>query len=444
MPLKNFHWKSLTTLSTIIIISVILRLIAAFYLGDTVDPIRQARIQDQVSYNALARSLLAGKGYSFEQNWYPFTPANTPTAHWSFLYPLFLAGVYFLVGYHPLAARVVQVLIVGVLSPWLFFKFGSRLGGKKVGLLSAFLGAVYLYFIYYDAALMTESFFLIGVLAMINLTMRIPENEEERLKKNTGLSDNLHLNHYTYFYWILIGIILGITALLRQTILLWVPFLLVWIYGTRRSSLQWWKPILALGVMGLFIFPWTVRNYIIYHGFLPLNSNAGYAIYSANHPNQGTHFDQDYAAPLPADLVDKGLNEAQWNSVLTQRGLQFIFQDPRRYILLSLNRVKVYFNFWFSPESDLASNLLRVLSYGLYLPFFIYGLFLSRVDWRRYSLLYLFAFIYSAMHILNWAGIRYRLPVDVVLMPFAAIAITNIAQHIILVLNKRTQPLSNL
>ena len=65
-----------------------------------------------------AVSLLAGRGYSFDQDWYPgFTRAGEPTAHWSFLYPLYLAVVYAVFGYHPLAARLVQALLDKVPLP---------------------------------------------------------------------------------------------------------------------------------------------------------------------------------------------------------------------------------------------------------------------------------------------------------------------------------------
>jgi hypothetical protein len=39
------------------------------------------------------------------------------------------------------------------------------------------------------------------------------------------------------------------------------------------------------------------------------------------------------------------------------------------------------------------------------------------------GLLLLFALFYSVLHVLTWAFPRYRLPVDAVLMPFAALAI---------------------
>jgi hypothetical protein len=124
------------------------------------------------------------------------------------------------------------------------------------------------------------------------------------------------------------------------------------------------------------------------------------------------------------------LNEAQWSSALTKRGLEFILADPQRYLLLSLDRVPIFFNAWFSPESSLVSNLMRVLSFGLYLPFFLYGLVLSLRQARRFSLVYLFVLVFSAMHILIWASVRYRLPIDAVMMPFAAMALVDIARRL--------------
>jgi hypothetical protein len=192
---------------------------------------------------------------------------------------------------------------------------------------------------------------------------------------------------------------------------------------TRRWKLILLGSAVALGCTALFVLPWTIRNFVVYHAFLPLNSNAGFALYSANHPDHGTRFDQDYAAPLPADLLLLDINEAEWNNVLTRRGVEFILQDPTRYLMLTLSKAGVHFNFWFSAESGLVSNLMRVLSFGLYLPFFIGGLVLSFKEWRRCSLIYLFGLSFSLLHILSWAGIRYRLPVDAALMPFAGLAV---------------------
>jgi hypothetical protein len=44
------------------------------------------------------------------------------------------------------------------------------------------------------------------------------------------------------------------------------------------------------------------------------------------------------------------------------------------------------------------------------------------------GLLIVFAIVYSVVHILTWTLIRYRLPVDAVLIPFAGLALVKITQ----------------
>ncbi len=157
-----------------------------------------------------------------------------------------------------------------------------------------------------------------------------------------------------------------------------------------------------------------------------LNTNAGFAFYWANHPVHGT----DFKALLPPDgpsyqeLVPpelRSLDEAALNDALMARGWGFVAADPGRYLRLSLSRVKDYFMFWPSPDSGRLSNLARVLSFGLALPFMLYGLWRSRRDWRRCLPVHLYTGCYVMLHLLSWALVRYRLPVDGVLLVFAGL-----------------------
>ena len=327
--MKNKHT---TLIVTIILVAVLLRLVTSLYLGDTLLG-KQKRIQDQVTYNALAQSLLAGKGYSFTNDVPGFTQANHPTAHWSFLYPLYLAGVYAIAGYHPIIARILQAVIAGVLSVWLVYLLGKRLFSKTVGLIAAGLTAVYAYFIFYDAALMTQPFFTVTVLAMLELSLAIID----KLKRNEQ-----HMRVFTpgIYWWFGLGIVLGFGNSSSNYLTLdTIPVFMVCFSWTWTNT-----PLgsyLTSGIIILLILPWTIRNYVNYHAFLPLNSNAGFALYSANHPYHGTNFDQDYVAPLPSDLMSLGLT-AQWSTALIVRGVEFILQDPGRYLLLSLNRVEFF------------------------------------------------------------------------------------------------------
>jgi hypothetical protein len=118
------------------------------------------------------------------------------------------------------------------------------------------------------------------------------------------------------------------------------------------------------------------------------------------------------------------LDEAALDQALLKRGLQFVWDDPRRFILLSLSRIKSYFRFWPDPASGAISNVTRVASFGLILPFMIYGALQTLVKRPTPSawLVVLFVTTYTGMHLLSWALIRYRLPVDAVTVIFASAA----------------------
>lgn len=423
----------------ILALAVLLRLGVALYLGDEVDA--PELLQDQRSYHALGGRLVSGHGFSFAENWYPFTQAEAPTSHWSFLYSLLVAGVYAFTGAHPLAMRLVQAVLGGLLLPWMVCRLAKALfsdpraengqATETIALVAALVAAVYPYFVLYSATLMTETLFISTLLWSLErglaLANRLRDRSSTRslwqLSPTSGLSLGLTL-----------GLSLGLATLLRQSILPWVLVLflyLLWL-GWRTGRLR--ATVITLTVAGLilvaFIAPFTVRNYLVYDDFLLLNSNAGYAMYSAQHPMHGTSFREFDAAPLPEGMW--GRPEPEMDRALMRQGIQFIVDDPGRYLLLSLSRVRAFFEFWPTPDTTLLHNIGRTASFGLLLPFLLYGMVLAvrRPGFvKRNALLFLFAAFYTVLHVLTWAMVRYRLPVDAALIPLAALAVVDLFQR---------------
>lgn len=420
--------KSHKALLIIIAISVLLRLGIAFYLGNNFE-IRYGTA-DQISYHALAQRVANGYGFTFEENWWPMTKAGAPTAHWSFLYTLFLAVIYKIFGPNPIVARVIQAIIVGILHPYLIYLIGKYTFNKTIGLLAAGLTAVYAYFIYYSAALMTEPFYITAILTSITISILIvnretTNNHARYTRRSTLLSLSL-------------GVSIGVAVLLRQLYLLFIPFLFFWLWiATRKQDGKSTIPsiILSTCIILVFIIPFTIYNYIRFDRFVLLNTNAGYALYWANHPIYGNKFipilpeDIPYRDLIPSNVLH--LDEAALDQELLRRGIQFILDDPVRYTSLSITRIPVYFTFWPSLESSTISNFSRVFSFGILLPFMIFGVYRAITDKTLYkysiaspiTLLILFIIIYSGIHILTWALIRYRLPVDAILLIFAGLAL---------------------
>jgi len=402
-------------LGVVLVLSVAARIAVALYLGDTekAPPL----LMDQLSYHALGQRIVEGKGYSFAQGWYPFTMPDTPTAHWSFAYPLFVAALYSLFGVHPLAVRLVQSILGGLLLPWLVYRLARRAVSERprIALIAAGVAAVYGYFVLYAAALMTETFFIALLLWAMEASLRVEAAlREGRVPPVVPVLE--------------IGLSLGLATLMRQSILPWAPVLFLWLLWRARRV----GPLRAVAcrfalagvIICALIAPWTYRNYRVYGEFLLLNSSTGYAMYSAQHPMHGMSFSEFAAAPTPPDL--EGMNEAQMDRELLRRGIQLVLDDPGRYALLSLSRLRAYMEFWPTPDTTLLHNIGRVGSFGLMLPFLVYGLWLAlrqRELAQRNSLILVFACFYSIMHILTWAMVRYRLPVDAVLLPFTALGL---------------------
>ncbi len=406
--------------------SLFLRLAAVAVMGNQVEAL--PGIVDQISYHTLAQRLLDGHGFTMPTDWWPITRANAPTAHWSYLYTLYLAACYAIFGVTPLAARLLQAIAVGLLWPWLALRIGHRLGGAPLGLTAAAWSALYGYFAYYSAALMTEAFYITAILWTLDCALTLAHTDRRP------------------FRWALLGLAIGLTLLLRQVFLLFVPFIFLWLWfaANRTPGLDQRQPssalrpglsflaglLLALTIITLLILPWTMHNQRVFGRFVLLNTNAGYAFFWANHPIYGTRFvailpgKAPYQRLIPAEL--RSLDEAALDAALLRRGLDFVLQDPGRYLLLSLSRIRTFFMFWPESESSFLSNLVRVLSFGIALPWIIAGFWLSRRDWRRWSLLWLFVLVYTVVHLLSWALIRYRLPVDAVLLIFAGHAVTRL------------------
>ena len=146
----------------------------------------------------------------------------------------------------------------------------------------------------------------------------------------------------------------------------------------------------------------------------------------------------DYHSLLPKELLS--LNEAALDQALLKRGIQFVLDDPYRYVLLSLSRIPPFFMFWPANESGLISNLSRVGGYAVFLPFMLAGLGIAFASKARRTiasilsaadiLLLVFCLIYSGIHILTWTLVRYRLPIDAVMLVYAGLALASLLSRL--------------
>jgi 4-amino-4-deoxy-L-arabinose transferase-like glycosyltransferase len=276
---------------------------------------------------------------------------------------------------------------------------------QAVALVAAAITAGYAYFVYYSATLMTEGLYLVAIAASLSLTL--------------GLAARPSLRR-----WLAWSVAVTMTSLLRQVFMPMAGLLFLYVLWHARRQVKVRHVVLAGALAAALILPWTVRNYLAFDRFLLLNSQAGQVLWNANHPSLGTDFDAAAMFAIPPDL--KGANEVDLSNELMRRGLREIAANPGRFLWLSLDRLSIFFIFYPMRQSAPFSNVARTASFGVCLPFILAGLLLSLREWRRWTLLYLFIAAYTFIHVISWVQIRYRMPVDVALVPFAALSMVTL------------------
>ncbi len=234
---------------------------------------------DERTYTQRAHALLDGRGFlGSYQSW-----VRHPTGMLSELpqYPgawqppgqtVLMAGVMALSGRSVLAVKLVQV-VLSTLSVALVYALGRAWFGARAGLAAAWLAALYPNLIAFSHYLWSETLFVFWLLlALVALT----RSREEP----PGVGDA-----------VLGGVALGLGALTRGTLFLFLPVLAAWLVWAhrRRWRLALGRAALAVAVATLLIVPWSVRNTALHGGFVWIDTNAPYNLWRGNGPDTFAH-----------------------------------------------------------------------------------------------------------------------------------------------------------
>ena len=202
----------------------------------------------------IATSLALGHGYSA-----PFYGGADATAWVPPLFPFLLSLVFEVLGVHTKASAIAILGLNSVFSALTCIPafFIAQSFGERSARFAAWLWAVYPYAIYYSATRVWNQCLdalLMAILFAIALRIR-PSSRLE--------------------VWLLWGITWGVAALTNPAMLAVLPLLLGWICFRHRTELQVhsWRPVLAVALMAAIVSPWIVRNYRVFHSFIPVRDN---------------------------------------------------------------------------------------------------------------------------------------------------------------------------
>ncbi|MHC4945006.1 MAG: glycosyltransferase family 39 protein [Planctomycetota bacterium] len=247
-------------------------------------------------------------------------------------YPFFLAFLYLISGSSHLAVRFVQMLL-GLLNGVLVYFLGRRLFNGGVGLISAAFMNVYWILIYFEGKLQAPVLLIFLILCLMHLC-------------------RLLVLRTTFMRAVAVGVVLGLIALVRPNILLFLPVLLGWMgWLAYRSKAKGRFPIFAAGIIlgaAAAIAPVTIRNHTASGEFVLISANAGVNLYIGNNeaaagtfvhgiPDLETFrncFDYPTIVRNLESKLGKELTYSQVSQYFTSRALEFISGHPLRFLEL--------------------------------------------------------------------------------------------------------------
>ena len=363
---------------------------------------------DPLTYDQIARNVAAGRGFSGASFYYP-PGSDVPTAFWDALYPLFLAAIYNVAGHSVPAVRVVQALL-GALAVWLTCWIGERLAGTRVGLIAAAVSAIYPFFIYYAAQLLTETLFMALILGVFAAALKAEETGKPA-------------------WHALLGVLVGLAALCRAEAFYAGLALVVWA-GWRGSS-QWHGRgvTIATGLLcvALVMAPWVIRNQFTFGSPILTTTKLGYNLYKYYHPTMTA--DQTVRT-VPFPELD-GLTEPQREKVMRDAAIGFMTADPARTAWFMLNKLALLFKLSPSNEINQRYALISLMSYGALLPFMAAGLVLALRRGERFLPLVGYVLFSVATKAAIFAGIRLRMQIEPFLILLAALALSTLTARLV-------------
>jgi 4-amino-4-deoxy-L-arabinose transferase-like glycosyltransferase len=217
-------------------------------------------LHDSLFYQDLARNLI--KEHCFCVNPYISTVERPP------LWPFIMAGLSLLLGPSDYFARLFLSLI-GSGTCVLIYLFARDLFGWRTGILAGVIAAIYPELFIYDGWLYTESLYTFLLFALCYGLYRLQRTPER-----------------SWQIWAVCGILLGLLSLTRPNGVPVIGLFIVWAMIMVWQKLLSWR-VTARGVLTttliafVFIAPWTVRNYLVSHTFIPVATGDGTVLLGA-------------------------------------------------------------------------------------------------------------------------------------------------------------------
>ena len=372
---------------------------------------------DQVDYYRLAVSLLEGTGYSLPNS----SGELYSTAFRPPLFALVLTPAFAVFGATPFVGLLWQSVLGAALAVAVW-ALGRQLFDETTGRVAGVVTALYPLLIFFSGMLLTETLYgLTLVLAAMGLVA--------------------WWRHGGARWALIAGLLVGISMLARPTGPAWVGLVfLAALAISLRPRIQLVREALVLGLgVALVVAPWTIRNTVSIGTFIPLTTGGGCALYDGN--NERVVTDPNFRGGAlslrqlePYAEKFRGLSEYEIDRLSFREAVAFWRENPEHIPNLILWKQQRFWrakaqvgrmDWWLPPDSPFqrVAQFLDplLISYGLLIPFFLWGAWLAIRRPRQGAIVIVLAVVAQAvLASLYWGSLRFRVPVEPFLILLAA------------------------
>jgi 4-amino-4-deoxy-L-arabinose transferase-like glycosyltransferase len=365
-------------------------------------------------YDLIANNLINGNGYRLEAN-KGETMIREPG------YPLFLAAVFKVGGYSLEAARFANWLLSIGIAILIMRLTRLVTNDERSALIASVLFLLYPGTIICEARGGVEVLFIFAILVFMLVLHRSVERGGP-------------------WRYLMAGLALGVVVQVRSTPMVFPLLLVAYLGFIATSARERLRVVLNVGIlvlgMAAVMTPWTVRNYLLVHEFVPTATVQGLALqegqYACQHFSSGKNYyvlqteagqeRDELAARLGVSsgteyyqVYANASDEWRVNNALLQGAKAEYVKHP---VLYATCVARNALNFWFLGKTWAVTGLNTLIQVPL-LILALHGLYLlwNRSSLRKMGIMLTFVLSILAVHMAIIAAARYSVPV----IPFLAI-----------------------
>jgi hypothetical protein len=377
----------------------------------------------------IASSLATGKGYTS-----PWGRETGPTAMLTPGYPVLIAGIFRIFGVKTVSsfyASVLMNIVFSVATCIPIFYVGKRVAGGGAAAGAAWTWALFPTAIIFPFQWIWDtSLSALLVATLLWATLRIAESVVEAGRWRDWIG-----------YGLLWGFALMVNPALASLLPFWLGYLAYHKRGQAPQSFRarFAKPALSAAIAVLCCVPWTVRNYLVFHEFVPLRSNLGLELYVGNNEN----YDDVHPRVWPY-LITRDreiyrffrMGEMPFMHEEMRKAVDFIVSHPRVEVRLTAQRVVAFWMGTATPYRDFLradTVLLQAVSLCSLLAVLgtVGGIVVLYRRHREFAFpLAVCPIVFPLLYYATHGSLRYRHPLDPVIALLATIAVTGAWQAI--------------